>query len=302
MRRMDNIDLRLLRIFVTLVEAGNFTEAQAELNISQPTLSTHLSTLEQRLGNRLCDRGRKGFRLTPFGSKTYSAAKKLFADIDAFNETMGHQTLPQKRLRIGIIDGVVTNPSLGLQRAIDVFPSRHSGIFISLELGTPEELASALAEDRIDLAVGPFISKLDQVLYTPIHQEAHTLYCGKGHALFEIEQSKITRKMLDSAQFSVRGYRKLDDIYRVGHPRASAQVSRTEAQLMMILSGRYIGFLPCHAAEQWVEKGLMKPLKAGSYSFFSQHYVAYKEKHFENPLIQDMAKIIKREALLAADK
>lgn len=301
MRRMDNMDLRLLRIFATLVEAGSFTEAQAELNISQPTLSTHLSTLEQRLGNRLCDRGRKGFRLTPFGSKTYSAAKKLFADIEAFNETMGQQSLPQKRLRLGIIDGVVTNACLGLQRALEAFPATHGDIFISLELGTPEELAAAIADDRMDLAVGPFTSKLDQILYTPIHQELHALYCGKGNELFGVEQDKITRKMLDAARFSVRGYRKLDDIYRVGHPRASAQVSRTEAQLMMILSGRYIGFLPCHAAEPWVERHLLRPLKMGAHSFSSQHYIAYKEQNFDHPQIQDMAKIIKREALCAAN-
>ncbi|MFN3580805.1 MAG: LysR substrate-binding domain-containing protein, partial [Pseudomonas sp.] len=94
--------------------------------------------------------------------------------------------------------------------------------------------------------------------------------------------------------------RKLDDIYRVGHPRASAQVNRTEAQLMMILSGRYIGFLPCHAADAWVEKGLMRPLKSGAFSFSSQHYVAYKEKHFDNPLIRDMAQIIKRQAEVGA--
>ena len=44
MRRLDNIDLRLLRVFVTLVEAGSFADAQIALNLSQPTLSTHCRT------------------------------------------------------------------------------------------------------------------------------------------------------------------------------------------------------------------------------------------------------------------
>jgi hypothetical protein len=43
-RRLDNIDLRLLRVFATLVEAGSFADAQIALNLSQPTLSTHLAT------------------------------------------------------------------------------------------------------------------------------------------------------------------------------------------------------------------------------------------------------------------
>ena len=40
MRRLDNIDLRLLRVFVTLAEAGGFADAQIVLNLSSSTLST----------------------------------------------------------------------------------------------------------------------------------------------------------------------------------------------------------------------------------------------------------------------
>lgn len=297
MRRLDNMDLRLLRIFTTLVEAGGFTEAQVELNLSQPTLSTHLSTLEQRLGNRLCDRGRKGFRLTPFGSKAYSAAKQLFADMDNFNSLLGQQSAPRDRLRLGVIDAVATNPSLGLQTSIDRLSRRHPEIFVTLELGAPAELSEWLKEDRIDIAVGPFISKMDRIVYLPIHHELHALYCGKGHPLFGLPGAKVTRKMIDATLFSVRGYRKLDDIYRVGHPRASAQVTRTEAQLMMLLSGQFLGFLPCHVAESWVREGKLWPVKGGSYSFRSQHYVAHGEEKHDDPLVQDMVAFIRRAAI-----
>jgi DNA-binding transcriptional ArsR family regulator len=47
MRHLDNIDLRLLRIFVTLSEAGSFSAAQIVLNLSQSTLSTHIAALER---------------------------------------------------------------------------------------------------------------------------------------------------------------------------------------------------------------------------------------------------------------
>ncbi|WP_176559364.1 LysR family transcriptional regulator [Rubellimicrobium roseum] len=41
MRRLDNIDIRLLRVFMALADAGGFAEAQVALNLSQSTLSTH---------------------------------------------------------------------------------------------------------------------------------------------------------------------------------------------------------------------------------------------------------------------
>src|ERR1700730_15219936 len=86
MRRLDNIDLRLLRVFVAVVEAHGFSEAQFALNLSASTLSTHLAALERNLGGRLCDRGRGGFRLTPFGEATYKATRQLFSELDSFDQ------------------------------------------------------------------------------------------------------------------------------------------------------------------------------------------------------------------------
>src|SRR3954452_3272410 len=119
MRRLDNIDLRLLRVFVALVEAGGFSTAQIVLNLSQSTLSTHLSEMEKRIGGLLCVRGRKTLRLTDLGRATYEAALKLFADIEDFRHRVaavnGRLT---GRLRLGIVDGVVTSRELGLQHVV----------------------------------------------------------------------------------------------------------------------------------------------------------------------------------------
>lgn len=57
-------DLHLLRLFVTVVEAGGFSAAQGVLGLSQPTISQRMAQLEARLGYRLCSRGKGGFRLT----------------------------------------------------------------------------------------------------------------------------------------------------------------------------------------------------------------------------------------------
>ena len=107
MRRLDNIDLRLLRVFLTIVEAGGFADAQISLNLSSSTLSTHLASLERIIGGQLCDRGRRGFRLTALGQSTYNAATLLFADIDTFQARIGRDRgRLVGRLLIGIVDGV----------------------------------------------------------------------------------------------------------------------------------------------------------------------------------------------------
>ncbi|MDE1172156.1 MAG: LysR family transcriptional regulator [Parvibaculaceae bacterium] len=291
MRRLDNIDLRLLRVFVTLVEAGSFADAQIALNLSQSTLSTHLATLEKKLGGTLCIRGRRGFKLTSFGEATWTAAQKLFTDIDSFQERVGeHNGQLVGRLRVGVVDGIVTNPVLGLQHAIRRYVDKAESVYIDLELGTPHLLEQAVADGRRDVVIGPFSQKAPGVTYVALHREPQRLYCGRGHELFGLPARNITSAMIEQSLFSVRAYRQLDDLYRVDHPRASGQVVQMEAQVMMILSGRFIGFLPGHIGDVWLAQGQMREIKPETYQFLSTHFAAYRRSDASRPVIRSFVR------------
>ena len=287
MRRLDNIDLRLLRVFLTLAETGSFAAAQIALNLSQPTLSGHITALERALGGPLRVHGRRGFKLTPFGEATVRAARQLFAEIDGFQQRIAeYNGQLVGRLRIGVVDGVVTSPDLGLHSVLDRVVSRAQNLFVDLELGTPHELERGINEGRYDVAVGPLSQKAPGITYVSLYREAQALYCGRGHALFAVPSSAIDQAAIERSAFSVRGYRQLDDLYRVNHPRASATVVHMEAQALLILSGRFIGFLPRHIGESWVCQGQMRAIKPQTYGFQSHHLVAYRPAAADQPLVQ----------------
>ncbi|MCS0504455.1 LysR family transcriptional regulator [Ancylobacter mangrovi] len=297
MRRLDNIDLRLLRVFLVLAEEGSFRDAQIALNLSQSTLSTHLAALERRLGGQLCERGRSGFRLTPYGQSVLAAARQLFDDVDAFQGRIGRDHGPLVgRLRVGIVDGVVTNPRLGLQTALSRYMAYASEVFVDLELGTPLALERALMDGARDVVIGPLSQKLPGITYVPLHREAQALYCGRGHALFELAEREITHEKIEQALFSVRGYRHLDDLYRVNHPRASAAIVQMEAQVMMILSGHFIGYLPRHIGDDWAQRGQMRVLGPESYGFESAHFAATRRLKGEQPLVDAFMRELRAQA------
>ena len=64
---VETIDIRLIRIFMAVVEAGGLSAAQLELNLALSTISEKVSALEKRFGMKLCQRGRSGFELTTAG-------------------------------------------------------------------------------------------------------------------------------------------------------------------------------------------------------------------------------------------
>lgn len=295
MRRLDNIDLRLLRVFVVLVDSNGFSEAQITLNLSQSTLSTHLAELEKRVGARLCLRGRHKFRLTDVGQATYDAARKLFADIDDFQGRISAVSRGiTGRLKVGASEGVFTSPHLGMQKIIARLMKPDFDIFVDLVLGTPSELEQRLADGDRDIVLGPLTQKIDGIVYRPYYNEPHYLYCGKGHPLFARRDSTITQDVIDGTRFSVRAYRQFDDLFRVGHPRAAASIMQMEAQLMMILSGHFIGFLPDHYADRWVKDGMMRAIRPRSYTFRSFHNIAFRKSDAERPVIKAFLECLPR--------
>jgi LysR family transcriptional regulator, transcriptional activator for bauABCD operon len=294
MRRLDNIDLRLLRVFVVLADAGGFADAQITLNLSQSTLSTHLSELETRIGGRLCLRGRNKFKLTDLGQATYDAARKLFLDIDDFHSRVASSSGGLTgRLKIGVSEGVFTSPQLGMQNMIARLMKPDFDIFIDLFLGTPSELEQRLANGDRDIVIGPLTQKSAGVVYRPYFQEPHFLYCGKDHPLFKRPDSSISQSIIDATRLSVRGYRQFDDLFRVGHPRAGATIIHMEAQLMLILSGHFIGFLPEHIAASWVQDNAMRAIKPRTYNFKSLHNIAFRERDTDRPVIAAFLKCLR---------
>ncbi|HJU49168.1 MAG TPA: LysR family transcriptional regulator, partial [Pseudogulbenkiania sp.] len=82
--QVSDFDIRLLRLFKTVVECGSFSAAEGVLGISRSAISLHMGDLEKRLGLRLCQRGRAGFALTDEGREVLSASQTLLAAIEGF--------------------------------------------------------------------------------------------------------------------------------------------------------------------------------------------------------------------------
>lgn len=78
------MDIRSLRCLVALAKRLNFSRAAEDLNISQPSLTRTVQTLEQQLGQRLFDRDRSGVRPTAQGLAIIERARELLGEFDDF--------------------------------------------------------------------------------------------------------------------------------------------------------------------------------------------------------------------------
>jgi len=88
-----DLDLRTLRYFIAVLEAGSLSRAAGSLYIAQPALTAQIKKLEAELGARLFDRSHAGVTPTLAGLQLYEDARRLLSDAEAVKERI--QRLPQ---------------------------------------------------------------------------------------------------------------------------------------------------------------------------------------------------------------
>ena len=278
--QVSGSDLRALRVFDAVVRHGGFIAAQSELNISQPTVSNHITALEQRLGVALCHRGRQGFRLTEKGEMVYAAVQRLLRSLDEFSAEVGSlRGRLAGKLKIGLVDCVVTDPNSRLQKAIDLFQAQPNDVTLQLHQEFPQVLQRMVLEGDLHFAVGSFPVKVQGLDYTALYKESHGLFCGRDHRLFTIPDDELDITKLQDEPIVSRGYWRNEYRKSLGFNRVAAVVYQIEPQLISIMSGRYIGFLPLHYAEKWVRDGDLRHLGAEVISYDCVFDLLQKKGH-----------------------
>jgi DNA-binding transcriptional LysR family regulator len=255
-----DVDLRLLRIFKAVVDAGGFSAAELELNIGRSTVSRHVADLEERLGFVLCTRGRAGFALTGEGRQVYEASQRLLGAVDAFrNDVRGLQADLSGTLQLALFDKTATNPAAHIAQAVREFRRGAPAVDLEVTVGTLTSIESGLLDGRFHVGVTPDHRRSDALRYTHLFAERMELYCGRQHPLFDASGGPITLDNVRDCDYAGLSFHSpnMEATHRFGL-RRRASVTDQEGVATLVLSGRFIGFLPDHYAAGFVAQGLMR--------------------------------------------
>ena len=257
--KITNIDLNLLAVFDSVVRNGGFSAAQLELGLSQPTISNHIKALEERLGVKLCQRGRRGFMLTEKGQIVHELNQSLVAELDLHASKLAElKGSLVGRLKIAVVDCLVSDPCFLLPQAIEAYSKLAPAVQLELTIERPQDILTGLLDGSFHVGVGGFDNFLSGLDYATLYREHHALYCSDPHPLFK----KLTTDddEVDFCDFAWVHRRYWNKQRQRGRSFSESDVfvQEIEAQIMMILSGIYLGLLPEHAALPHVESGRLR--------------------------------------------
>ncbi len=260
MRVITDVDLKLLQIFKVIVDCGGFSAAQFKLNMHQSTISTKMSQLETRLGLNLCHRGRRGFQLTHDGDLVYQYVEDLLAQIHCFEDKIDQiRTVSQGHIRFAMTDNLATNPKCDIQGALQQFFTMHPAVHLDSHVLDSYQIEMMLLNKKIDIGITSSEIKKDGLQYDFLFNETQCLYCSCHHPILQLKD-KIHQDDLYQYQVVDRGLS--HPITPINGFPVSANVNTTnmEMTLMLILSTNFIGYLPVHYTQSWVEQGKLVKL------------------------------------------
>lgn len=261
-RLARELDWNLLRTFIVLAEAGSVTRAAERLRLKQPTVSSALKRLEDRLGRKLITRKPGQFELTEAGGLLYKEAVEIQGAIlrlgtlmrDVTDEVRGH-------VEVAMASHVVSPLFDDTLRA---FHERHPAATLSINVSASKDALEAVTARRASLAVCLVRERNPKLEYLRLFREFFGLFCGPPHPLYG--RTDLTKADLAGQSAVSFVTDRLEDALRpVTLMRVAAdledRVVGTSANLeevrRMIIAGLGVGPLPVHVVRRDLEEGLL---------------------------------------------
>ncbi len=137
--------------FYRVAEHGSLSAAARELQLTQPTVSAQIKTLERQLGRQLFKRKAGGaLELSDQGRRVLDHARRMFKESDLLlREMVRPERNTQQSIRVGIV------PSTSAPFVASVFMPLLQDLHLrpNLTFGTHDDLLKLLSREEVDLVV-----------------------------------------------------------------------------------------------------------------------------------------------------
>jgi len=197
-----NLDLKQLRYFVQVVEAGSISRAATLLHVTQPGLSKRIVELESALKVPLLRRGPGGVQPTEQGRALFIFAKRILQDIETLaRELPAMNSEPVGTVAFGCSFGAAEILGYDLFHAVR---ERLPKVKLVFESGRSRELLRRIGAGDLDAALMPTYRELSGVSSTPLIRE-RVFVAGAPHVIGKLRGEAVSMKALARIPLLVPG-------------------------------------------------------------------------------------------------
>jgi DNA-binding transcriptional LysR family regulator len=257
------MELRKLEVFCKVVELKSFTRAAAAVMLSQPTVSEHIRSLEDELGQKLVDRLGRQVEPTPVGRLLYKYGVKILRlQEDALQavEQYGGKLVGRIMIGSGTIPGTYILPGL-----IGKFREKYPSIKATLKISSSHAIVEEVLDGELEIGIVGARWSEKGLDYKETFSDNLAVVAAVDHPLAGRREVSISELVDEPFIFreSGSGTRKvteqifIDHGIKVSNLTEVAEIGSTAAVLEAVRDGLGISILSTKAVERDVRAGAL---------------------------------------------
>jgi len=259
------VELRHLRYFVAVAEAGSLTvAAEQRLHTSQPSLSRQIRDLEDEVGAQLLTRRARGIELTAAGRALLEHARSVLSQVEAATQAARRVAHPAKPcFTMGFLTG---HELTWMPEALRILRNELPNIDVMISSQYSPLLASALAKGTLDAAFLRRERGMPDLAFRLLVKEPLVVILPSGHdlaALKAISPADLVGETFVTVSNTAPVLRVVIDNYlkRSGLNITPAhEADHLSMGMSLIASTRGVGLLPAYAKNFLPESVTSRPL------------------------------------------
>jgi LysR family hca operon transcriptional activator len=260
------MELRHLRYFVAVAEAGSLTVAAArKLHTSQPSLSRQIRDLEHEVGAQLLTRRARGIELTPAGRAFLEHARSVLSQVEGAAEAARRIAQPAKPcFSMGFLTG---HELTWMPEALRILRDELPNIDVMISSQYSPVLADGLSKGKIDAAFLRREQRVPDLAFRLLVKETLVVVLPNDHrlaALKAISPQNLMGETFVTVSDTAPVLRRVIDNYikRSGIKITPAhEADHVTMGMSLIASTRGVGLLPAYALNFLPSSITSRPLK-----------------------------------------
>ena len=282
------MELRHLRYFVAVAEAGSLTVAAARrLHTSQPSLSRQIRDLEDELGAQLLTRRARGIELTPAGRAFLDHARLVLSQVEAAGEAARRVAHPSRpRFTMGFLTG---HELKWMPEALRILRDELPNIDVMISSQYSPLLADGLSKGKIDAAFLRRERGVPDLAFRLLVEEPLMVVLPSDHrlaALKSIGPRDLVSQTFVTVSDTAPVLRMVIDNYlkRSGiNIKPTHEVDNLAMAMSLIASTGGVGLLPAYAQNFLLSSVTSRPLKGDTPTI--ELVLGYKKSN-ESPILK----------------
>ncbi|SCK43479.1 DNA-binding transcriptional regulator, LysR family [Variovorax sp. HW608] len=187
-----HISDHVLRCFLALADAGQFTVAAERCHLTQSALSQMISRLEERVGMQLFNRDARSVTPTDEGRRFAETARRITADLDrAIADLRDIATLQAGQVALAVVPSLAV---VWLPQVLQQFHQRHPAVRLQLHDQSSVRCLELVRQGVVDFALNSQPGTPHEMDAELLFEESLYLVCPPNHPL--ARETQVTARSL----------------------------------------------------------------------------------------------------------